>query len=142
MGQCYSVTLTVKVKDEVEFVMRSGLYIQSQNIRKDCFKGADMTTPQGNIRFVLAGNTQPGDYSVDFNCPGVGWRKYRNAFDASYSWDGLLDEWFRAVAPALEVGSEIEVWPDHGHWTLRVEHDGKITSTVVEEDDEEEYDEI
>ena len=95
-----------------------------------------MTTSEGNIKFVIAGNTQPEDYGSYVN--DGDWREYRNAFHASYSWESVLDEWFRAVAPALETGSEIEVWPDSGSWRLQVGTDGNITETTTEETEGEE----
>ena len=135
MGQCYSVCLAAKVKDEAAFVWLSRSFIESQNIREDCFEGADMMTPDGNVKFMLAGNTQPEGYSVQDEPDG--WREYDNAFDASYSWEALLYDWFRAVAPALESGSDIEVWPDSGSWRCEVGADGGMVETTTEEEEEE-----
>lgn len=72
-----------------------------------------------------------------------GWPVFRSGFDASYSWNGVMDEWFRAVAPSLEPGSEIEVWPDSGSWKCTVKDGGKCEMTEYEEaGDDEEDDEI
>ena len=134
MGQCYSVALMVNIKNNAEFVKLSRSFIETQNIREDCFIGVDLTTPEGNVKFMLAGYTQPDNWQE--RDEGDGWREYGNGFDASYSWDGLMEEWFRAIAPTLETGSDIEVWPDSGSWHCQVGVDGKILKTTTEEEDE------
>lgn len=119
MGQCYSVYLKAKVKDEAEFVRLSATKLRGEfnglNIRKGCFNGHDLTTSLGNIKFVLASHQNGFTETAEDGCP-----VYRSDFDASYSWESVLDEWFCAVAPALEDGSEIEVYPDMGHWGYEV----------------------
>ena len=120
MGQCYSVYLKVKVKDEKEFVRLSAEKLRGKflglDIREDCFVGHDLATPLGNIKFVLASHQHNFDVMTNDN----GWPVYRSDFDASYSWELVLEEWFLAVASTLEDGSEIEVYPDEGHWGYEV----------------------
>lgn len=67
-----------------------------------------------------------------------GWPVFRGVFDASYSWGGVMEEWFRAVAPSLEAWSEIEVWPDSGSWRCVLRADGTCDKTYGEDDEEEE----
>lgn len=45
-----------------------------------------------------------------------------SGFDASYSWEFVLDDMFRAIAPALADGSYMRVGPDEGTWTMAVEN--------------------
>ena len=135
MGQCYAVYLKAKVKDGAEFVWLSAEYLKNIGIREDCFEGEDLTTPIGNIKFVMAAHQGQFDESTEDGFPF-----YRSWFDASYSWELVLYEWYRAVSPALEDDSGIEVYPDHGHWDLCIEH-GSIAETIVEEPDEDEDDE-
>ena len=107
-------------KDEKEFVRLSAEKLRGKfsglDIRKDCFVGHDLTTPLGNIKFVLASHQHGFDVTTNDN----GWPVYRSDFDASYSWELVLEEWFLAVASTLEDGSEIEVYPDEGHWGYEV----------------------
>ena len=119
MGQYYTVYLKAKVKDEAEFIRLSVKCLRGKfngsNIREDCFNGHDLTTPLDNIKLVLASH-QNGFTETNED----GWPVYRSDFYASYSWESVLDDWFSAVAPALEDGSEIEVYPDVGCWGYEV----------------------
>ena len=115
MGQCYSVYLKMKAKDEREFVRLSRRYLLSMNISSEYFLGKDLDTAIGNIRFVLAAHQQQFEESEE-----DGMVLYRSGFDATYSWETILYDWFCAVSKALEDGSEIEVYPDSGRWALRV----------------------
>ena len=43
---------------------------------------------------------------------------YTSFFDATYSWNGVLAEFFEAIRPALDIGSYINVWIDgEDSWT-------------------------
>lgn len=53
-------------------------------------------------------------------------RSFEAAFDASYGWEGVMMDAFDAIAPYLEDGSEIEIYPDSGADLAYVEN-GKTT---------------
>lgn len=133
MGQTYSVCLTAKVKNEKKFVRMSVNYLVGGHVLS-C-KGEDLTTSIGNIKCVMAASQEMFDEEPVVD----GWSEYRSDFDAGYSWESIIYEWFQAVAPALEDGSEIEVYPDSGGWGQRVENgmavDMEVNASV---DDEEE----
>lgn len=132
MGQCYSVYLKAKLKDADAFVRLTREFTKdwSQPF-KDRLAGIN-----GIINNIV------GDGAVDVRYED-GWPVFCGEFDASYSWDGTMEEWFRAVAPALEAGSEIKVWPDGGNWICTVLNDGtcgKEYGEIDEDDDEEDGD--
>jgi len=128
MGQCYSVTLKAKLKDADAFVRLTREFANgwSQDY-KDKLTGIN-----GIINFIV------GDGSVDV-CYEDGWPVFRGDFDAPYSWDGVMSEWFEDVAPSLVDGSSIEVWPDEGSWKRTVVG-GEASETECWECDDEEED--
>ena len=128
MGQCYSVYLKIKLKDADEFVRLSRKYATDNDWSDEYMR--KMSGVDGIIKQMIS----TGDLTVQ--CED-GWPVFRSDFDASYSWEGVMYEWFNAVAPALEDGSEIEVYPDAGSWNCVV-HDGKADRTYDEAEDEEE----
>lgn len=121
MGQPYSVYLEGKIKDDALLVKLTNDYINNpnSNFSENCWDMSDLTTAEGCIRAILAGDTQPGLYEIQELKNGN--KMYSNGFDACYSWESVLYRWFIAVASAFEDGTEIEVYPDSGRWTVRVE---------------------
>lgn len=133
MGQCYTVYLKIKFKDAGEFVRLTQQYATSHNWSADYM--ASTTSIDKIVKFFVGvGDSLTVDYED-------GWPVFRGDYDASYSWDGVLEEWFRAIAPSLEPGSEIDVWPDSGSWNCTVNSEGAVDKQYGE-DDEEEDDEI
>lgn len=128
MGQCYSVYLKMKLKDADEFVRLSRKYATDNDWSDEYMR--KMSGVDGIIKQMIS----TGDLTVQ--CED-GWPVFRSDFDASYSWDGVMDEWFNAVAPALEDGSEIEVYPDVGSWKCVV-RDGRVDKTYDEDEEDEE----
>ena len=130
MGQCYTVYLKMKLKDADEFVRLSRKYATDNKWSEDYMR------KMSSIDEIIKQMISTGDLTV--RCED-GWPVFRSDFDASYSWDDVMYEWFDAVASALKDGSEIEVFPDAGGWRCVV-HDGKVDKTYYEcdEDDEEE----
>jgi len=111
MGQCYSVYLKAKLKDADAFVRLTREFADANGWSQD-YKDK-LTGISGIINFIV------GDGSVDVHYED-GFPVFRGEFDASYSWDGVMSEWFEAVAPSLVDGSSIEVWPDEGSWKRTV----------------------
>lgn len=122
MGQCYSVNLEAEIKDPALLVKSTNEYIARGNFADGCWDKSDLTTAEGCIRALLAGDTQPVMYRTE---PGTdGQTCYTNSFDASYSWECVLDDWFHAISPALGEQSTLEVDADEGLWTLTVDEYG------------------
>lgn len=121
MGQCYSVAIEGKIKDDALLVELTNKFVSNpqENFSDDCWDKSDLTTAEGCIRAILAGDTQPSLYEIQELKNGN--KMYSNGFDACYSWESVLYRWFIAVASAFEDGTEIEVYPDHGRWTVRVD---------------------
>lgn len=128
MGACYSVYLRAKVKDAAGIVAATNGVIASRRFAEGCFAKSDLSTPDGCMRAILTADNQPGNYTSGDE---GGWPVHRNGFDASYSWDGVLHDWFAACAPHLADGSEIEVYPDSGRWSLAVSG-GRATASRKE----------
>ena len=122
MGQCYSVAIEGKIKDDALLVKLTNDYINQpgSNFSDDCWDKSDLTTAEGCIRAILAGDTQPEGYVIQELKNGN--KMYSNGFDACYSWENVLYRWFIAVASSFEDGTEIEVYPDDGRWIVRVEN--------------------
>lgn len=122
MGQCYSVDLKAKLKDADAFVRLTREFAKDWSQE---FKDK-LTGIKGIINNIV------GDGAVDVVYE-EGWPVFRSEFDASYSWDDTMEGWFRAVAPSLEDGSEIEVAPDEGLWKCVV-RDGAASDREYDED--------
>ena len=133
MGQCYTVYLKMKLKDADEFVNASRKFAEDNYWGYDYI--AKMTSVDKIIKYFVGGTSS--GVCVDYE---DGWPVFRGDYDACYSWDGTLENWFHAIAPSLEDGSEIEVYPDTGRWKCVV-HDGKVDKTYDEAEDEDEEEE-
>ena len=128
MGQCYSVYLKAKLKDADAFVRLTREFAEEDQWSQ-CDKDK-LTGIKGIINFII-GNDNADVLYMD------GWPVFRSCFDASYLWDGVMSDWFEAVAPSLVDGSSIEVWPDEGSWKRTVVG-GEASETEYGECDDEE----
>lgn len=121
MGQCYNVTVKMKVKDA------DGLIKKSVDVfNTECPEWYDKVkdkmpcdTVYGCVAFVLAAN-QDAFTAVHKN----GITTYESSFKATYSWESLLADWFESIALYLKDGSSMLVYPDNGHCKYVV-RDGK-----------------
>lgn len=114
MGQCYSVIARVKFLDFEEVVRRTHKYIKGERFAEGCFANSDLHSANGCFRAILAGDSQPLEWTED--ALEDRWFLFTNDFECCCSWEGVIEDWFRAVAPALADGSEITVRPDKGQW--------------------------
>lgn len=128
MGQCYTVYLKMKLKDADEFVCLSRQYATDNDWPEACMR------KMSSVDEIIKQMISTGDLTVQHDGE---WSLFRSDFDASYSWDDVMDEWFHAVAPSLEDGSEIEVFPDAGSWRCIVS-DGEVDKDYGEVEDEDE----
>lgn len=117
MGQTYTVELNLNIKSEPELVKRSN----------DYFKAIEVADKEDFINLNTADEVLR---SVFPNLDAWGGARYSADFDASYGWENVMYQWFKAVAPALKEGSSIEVWPDSGSWGLVVNSSGGIEDLV------------
>lgn len=106
MGQVYYVDAKFDIKDEVQFVREGRKIFERPNVAPIDEKEKDAA--EHLIETLLVKNQ--GCFTKDGS-------NYKSEFDASYGWEGVLDDFFRAVKGALNKGSYITVYPDHGHWT-------------------------
>lgn len=130
MGQCYSVNFKAKLKDAEAFVRLTREFADANGWSQD---DKDRLTGIGGIINNFVGD---GAVRVVYE---DGWPVFRGDFDASYLWDSVMSEWFEAVAPSLEDGSSIEVWPDEGSWKRTVVG-GKASEAEYGECDDDEED--
>ena len=122
MGQTYTVELSLEIKNEPELVKRSNEFFKAEGMTLDKFVNNTTVDEVLNSVFPHLHKHSKGFYYADF--------------DASYSWENEMYQWFRVVAPTLKQGSSIEVWPDSGSWKLVVTASGKIVETEEDEDDD------
>lgn len=128
MGQCYSIYANMKTKDEAEVVRLARGFVEESSGYAHYSNAdfADLAGMMENFFTKDVSKSHDGVYSADF--------------DASYGWESIMQDMFKAIAPALEDGSYLEIWPDHGKDYLEV-RDGKVAFEYTEEEDEEEEDE-
>lgn len=121
MGQSYSVYLEGKIKDEALLVKLTNNYINSpgNNFSENCWDKSDLTTAEGCIRAILAGDKHPDEFRKEVTECGT--TLYFNDFYCCYGWESVLYRWFNAVAPAFEDGADLEVTPEEGHWQVKVD---------------------
>lgn len=118
MSQCYSVVLDVKIKDRSLLIKLTNEFIKSTTFEEGCWDGADLKTAEGCIEAMLCDTSRYLRMHITDN--GGGFVRYANAFNASYSWESVLDGWFRAIAPALSKRSRIDVDTDEWRWHIIV----------------------
>lgn len=114
MGQTYDVNLRVRFKDEKG--ARKALFdkIGRANEEKVLYdmqglsmKGFDFDNIWDLMSIFFCGWGQrlkeAADKSWQYSC-----------FDASYGWENVMMDAFDKIAPFLEDGSEIKIYPDSG----------------------------
>ena len=107
MGACYSVTakLTYDDKSVVEEAIRNYIRKTSDRINWHLDKyplDVDLDTLVG---YVIM------DEYLDIKDIPKG-KRYDSGFNQSYSWESVMLEWFKAIAPALRNSSELWIYPD------------------------------
>lgn len=124
MGQCYSVKLKFKAKDEL-----GALNALLGKIDKDEHAPsphgaryhldetiADFRLDKGKLVDVLKVVLCECGYSR-VSVYDDGWTLLSNDFDCCYGWHGVLVEAFETIAPYLEDESRLDIWPDSGKTT-------------------------
>lgn len=114
MSACYSVKLSIRVKNEKEAYEKVKEFMCNEkdtNFSVEDFKkeGVDVNTLDGLIRVILAGwLCTPYKKEITDNGLAV----YTNDFNASYGWENVMMNFFDAIAPCLEDKSMIFIEPD------------------------------
>lgn len=114
MGQCYSVDIKIKVLDDDAFIKATRLLVENAHIAEDCVEKFSDSSVMECVKFMLAGHFQG---PIVTRNDGEGFVCYKNEFYATYSWSSLLWEWWDAIEPYIEHGSEMSVWEDESKWT-------------------------
>lgn len=111
MGQTYSVYAKLKFKDNdpAPFCKAVRKIVKERDVFSPYDK-RDLRTPFGCFCVVTCKRyayiSDDGTFVSDF--------------DASYGWEGVMQDVFNAVMPLLGNGSRVEIYPDHGweRWTV------------------------
>ena len=113
MGACYYTKMKILYRrDETHVIFKLNEYINEKKLNFGDTDG-DRNNLSDLIKFFV------GDYYVnDYN-------EYESEFNASYSWEIVLNEMFEAMATELKDGSYLEIYPDTGHYKLKAK-DGKV----------------
>ncbi len=110
MGQCYDVNLRVRFKDENGAVkaIQDRLTGMGENLEElSTETGLDYNNIGDLLRHYYS-NWGNGHKWVATTDPDV----LCGQFNASYSWESTMIEVFQLIAPFLEDGSEIKIYPD------------------------------
>lgn len=114
MGQCYDVNLRVRFKDEkgakkalFDKIGRANKEKVLYNMQGLRMKGFDFDNIWDLMSVFFCGWGQrlkeTADKSWLYSC-----------FDATYGWENVMMDAFDKIAPYLEDGSEIKIYPDSG----------------------------
>lgn len=112
MGQCYSINLKIKAKDEIGAV---------KALQNKIARGDQDHTDYSIDHYKQIGigtETLPDLLRIFFG----GWQGrleeqkgiLHSAFDCCYGWEGTMIEAFNELAPFLKDGSYIKIYPDSG----------------------------
>lgn len=114
MGQCYDVNLCIRFKDEKGAKNALKAKIGRANEEKILYG-------ESGLKAIGFDFDKIWDLMSVFFC---GWgEKLKEAankgwlyscFDASYGWENVMMDAFEKIAPYLEEGSEIKIYPDSG----------------------------
>ena len=119
MGQCYTTYLKVRFKDEQGAIkaVQDRLTDTLEDYSKD--SGLDYNTIDGILRHYYA-NWEDGYKWTRTTDPDI----LSGDFNATYSWESTMIEVFELIAPYLEDGSYLKIYPDSSYDHLVVK-DGK-----------------
>lgn len=143
MGDCYSVTLYVKVakgsKTNLAAIMRQWMREMAKttdgrlgvdwNLAEYRRHGIRPDSFSGICKILLAFHQGNAKHVAD---DGDGFGLYRSGFNASYGWNRVMVDAFFKMAWALEEGSRLEIDRDEGHEIYEVRFDDEGEATVWE----------
>lgn len=128
MGACYSVSLIgLKFKDEQgakKALQDKVKRAPAERVNYDIPHFESMGKSLDNLEDLLALFFAGWYAEFDKTAP-AGW--LTAGFNASYGWEGIMIDAFEAIAPYLEAGAEIKIYPDSGCDHGRVNKGGRVT---------------
>lgn len=125
MGQTYSNEICVKVRNENEAVIAIKLFMANKkntDFRLDYYKeqlGVDVDSFHGLLQVVYGGWNGK---LTPFKDKETGYDGFYSDFDACYGWESVMTSCFAAMAPCLEDGSWLRIYPDNDYDLLKVEN--------------------
>lgn len=122
MGQCYTTYLKVKFKDGQGAVKAVQKRLEGQGVDIELLSretGLDYNTVDGILRHYYS-NREDGYKWTHTTDPEV----LSGDFNASYCWESTMIDVFQLIAPFLQDGSELKIYPDSDYDYLVVK-DGK-----------------
>lgn len=122
MGALYDIELYINCKDTDKVVQLAAAYAESA-------KKWAVIDPFDNFDGMLKAFFTDSVYETADST-------YMASFNASYGWESVMLDMFRSIAPALNDGSWIKIWPDHGMDFMKVVN-GRIEENGADEDEEE-----
>lgn len=132
MGACYSVDVKIKFNKENEgkileemekcyqnhLSQRVGFVIERYDFEKP-------STIQDYLDLYLVKHQKMYRSSVKEFVNGNIEYSANSGFDATYGWEMVMYDFFKAIAKYLLRGSILDMWPDNYHTTYRVK-DGQV----------------
>lgn len=115
MGQCYDVNLRVRFKDEKG--VKDALFAKISRARQEHviynmqglrMKGFDFDNIWDLLSVFFCG------WGEKLRKSKEDWEWLYSIFDATYGWETVMMDAFDEIAPHLEDGSEIIIYPDAG----------------------------
>lgn len=123
MGQCYTTYLKLRYKDEegAKKALQKFLTRNDENALEEVHRdtGLDLDTMDGLLRHFYS-NWEYGHKWTETTDPDV----LCGDFNANYCWESIMMEAFEAMAPYLEDGSSLKIYPDSSY-DLQVVKNGK-----------------
>lgn len=120
MGQCYNVTLKIKVRDErgavralQEKLAKGKAEHTEYNVETFRAEGTGTERIDDLVRIFLAGYKNIPFHSFSIENKGK-FTVYTSEFNACYGWEAVMLDFFEVLAPFLDDLSWIKVWPDSG----------------------------
>lgn len=116
MGQCYSISLHMKVKDGQKPALVSTLQEFTSKMNPSNPE-MNKNTLEGLIRMIFSGWTYG---TCRRNELPEQWSDFEADFDANYGWEQTMQEAFKKMAPYLENDSSLYLEPDDDYYTMVV----------------------
>lgn len=134
MGQCYSISLRYKARNEAA-ALKALLDKIDRDEHAPRPDGAHYHLEEMLDRFSMSRDSLQDVLRVVFvergwsriSVSDTGWTIINNDFDCCYGWHWVMLDAFACIAPYLEDDSSLEIWPDDGQ-TTNVVRDGVSVS--------------
>lgn len=123
MGACYYVKLKAKVLDEKGAVNALNEHMKNDtrtnySLEEYATQGIGTETFDDLMRIFLAG-WKHQEVGIS---KGNGFTFYENEFSASYGWESVMIKMFHVLAPYLDNGSRLLIYPDVNYDELVIEN--------------------